>query len=450
LEQRASKAIGLADASLWQEVMASLPAHLDDHGLAQYWPSNTQQGSEILTAYLLTVAHEAGYAVPEQAKMQMLAALSNVVEGRIAVREAKQYADQVIRKLILLETLSRYGVAKPGHWDNIEFAPQRWPTASVIDALGAVKRMPELKQRGEWLQQLRNTLRSRFDLQGTVLNLSRESDESYWWLMHTPDQNAIRALMSLFDDVGFKDDAPKLLRSVLARQKNGAWRTTTANAWGRLMLAQFANRYESVPVSGSAELIYGKHNKTIALGQDTQTLLPWASGDQALTVNAPGQGKPWIMVRSLASLPLKKPLFAGYQIERQVLPVEQKNRGQWTVGDVVEVRLTVVANSDMAWVVVDDPIPASSSILGTGLGGDSALQEPGNKADVRAWPAFTERTATVFKQYYRHLPKGSHVINYQLRLNQAGTFRLGNSHVEAMYAPEMFADMPVADVVIIP
>jgi uncharacterized protein YfaS (alpha-2-macroglobulin family) len=38
------------------------------------------------------------------------------------------------------------------------------------------------------------------------------------------------------------------------------------------------------------------------------------------------------------------------------------------VGDVVKVTLEISAQSDMSWVVVDDPIPAGASIQGSGLG----------------------------------------------------------------------------------
>ncbi|MGI4850144.1 MAG: hypothetical protein ACRYGK_18695 [Janthinobacterium lividum] len=35
-------------------------------------------------------------------------------------------------------------------------------------------------------------------------------------------------------------------------------------------------------------------------------------------------------------------------------------------------------------------------------------------------------------------------MRYRLRLNNAGTFQLPASRVEAMYAPEMFAEAPNA------
>jgi hypothetical protein len=66
-------------------------------------------------------------------------------------------------------------------------------------------------------------------------------------------------------------------------------------------------------------------------------------------------------------------LFTGYSIKRSIEPVEQKQAGVWSKGDVARIKLTMDAQADMTWVVVDDPVPAGASILGSGLGGDSVL-----------------------------------------------------------------------------
>ena len=40
------------------------------------------------------------------------------------------------------------------------------------------------------------------------------------------------------------------------------------------------------------------------------------------------------------------------------------------------------------------------------------------------------------------MPKGTLVAEYTLRLNQAGRFVLPPTRVEALYAPEMFGELP--------
>jgi uncharacterized protein YfaS (alpha-2-macroglobulin family) len=109
------------------------------------------------------------------------------------------------------------------------------------------------------------------------------------------------------------------------------------------------------------------------------------------------------------------------------------------------VHLEVEAQADMTWVVVDDPIPAGSTVLGRGLGGDSTLLAQGEKKQGTVWPAFEERTFEGFRAYYRYVPKGRFIVEYTVRLNNPGTFHLPATHVEAMYAPEMLGEYPNED-----
>ena len=67
---------------------------------------------------------------------------------------------------------------------------------------------------------------------------------------------------------------------------------------------------------------------------------------------------------------------------------------------------TIEADRDMTWVVVNDPIPAGASHLGTGLGRDSQLAVQGEERQARARPAFEERAFDGFRAYYEFVPKG--------------------------------------------
>jgi alpha-2-macroglobulin len=147
-------------------------------------------------------------------------------------------------------------------------------------------------------------------------------------------------------------------------------------------------------------------------------------------------------VQSLAAVPLKAPLFAGYRISKTVTPVQRKLPDAWSRGDIVRVRIEVDALTDMAWVVIADPIPAGSALLGTGLGRDSAIATRGEKREGSAWPAYEERAADAWRGYYEWLPRGRQVVEYTLRLNTAGRFGLPPTRVEAMYAPESFGELP--------
>src|SRR5678815_1867346 len=111
------------------------------------------------------------------------------------------------------------------------------------------------------------------------------------------------------------------------------------------------------------------------------------------------------MVQSRAAIALTEPLSSGYRIARSITPVEQKSAGRWVKGDVLRVRLDLDAQSDMSWVVVNDPVPAGSTILGTGLARDSQILTSGEAKQGWVWPAFEERKFDSFRAYYRFVPK---------------------------------------------
>src|SRR6185295_11357429 len=144
---------------------------------------------------------------------------------------------------------------------------------------------------------------------------------------------------------------------------------------------------------------------------------------------------------------LKEPLFAGYRITKTVTPVESKTPGATSRDDVMRVRLDVDADRDMTWVVVDDPIPAGATHVGTGLGGDSAMLAGGEKAHEAV---FVERAFDGFRAYYDFVPKGRFTIEYTMRPSQAGHFALPPTRVEALYAPDVFGEIPNAAVEVEP
>ncbi len=56
--------------------------------------------------------------------------------------------------------------------------------------------------------------------------------------------------------------------------------------------------------------------------------------------------------------------------------------------------------------------------------------------------AFEERSFEGFRRYLEYLPEGDYQFEYTVRLNNPGRFQLPPTRVEAMYAPEMFGELP--------
>ena len=158
-------------------------------------------------------------------------------------------------------------------------------------------------------------------------------------------------------------------------------------------------------------------------------------------------GAPWGMVELRAAVPLAEPTERDYRIVRRVDAVDRKVARRFSRGDVAQVVLDIDADADMTWVVVEDPLPPGAVVLGSGLGDDSSILGPTYVRGDR-WPIFTERDFDSYRAYYRYVPKGRFTLRYNVRYNAAGTFQLPPSRVEAKYAPEMHAQLPVKPVTI--
>jgi uncharacterized protein YfaS (alpha-2-macroglobulin family) len=450
LEQMTSKAVGLRDTAMWTTVANELPTYLDSDGLASYFPPRAEEGargSDRLTAYLLAATHEAGFELPPAARDAMLDGLTAFVQGRIERKFWSPRPDLDVRKLAAIEALARYGRAEPKMLGSLNLTPNLWPTAAVIDWLSILKRLNGLPDKARRLQEAQQILRARLSYVGTTLKFSTEDTDFWWWLMDSPDSNAARLVLAVLDDPAWRDELPRLVVGSLGRQKRGAWLTTTANLWGTLALDKFSARFESTTVAGRTSARTGAAAQSIdwSLGAaGGRLLLPWPGPAGTLTVTHEGAGKPWLTVQSLAAVALKAPVRAGYDVARTVTAVQQKDQAKWSRGDVLRIRLDVDAQSDMTWVVVSDPVPAGATILGSGLGRDSAIATRTERREGSAWPAYEERSFEAFRSYFEFLPRGKHVVEYTVRLNNPGRFALPPTRVEAMYAPESFGELPNA------
>ena len=513
LEQNLSRAVALQDAAMWNQWMDRLPAYMDGDGLLKYFPSEQLQGEDALTAYVVAIAGETGWTIPDGSKTKMIQGLTRFVAGRLVRRSALETADLTVRKLAAINALARFEAAQSQMLDSITIEPDLWPTSALIDWLGVLRRVKGIPGAAGKREAAEGILRARLNFQGTTLTFSTDRTDAMWWLMVSPDSNAVRALLELLDRPQWREDVPRLVRGALGRQQRGHWNTTVANAWGVVAMGKFSAAFEATPVTGATAVRYGAQSESVKWSQATgrggtgtngsspgitanaqssatpstagptsasaespsptpatsavpsaptaasaraltsitgatQVLLPWQSGQLPLSVSHAGTGAPWAIVRATAALPLDEPLFTGFSVIRTVVPVEQKQTGQWSRGDVARVRLELDAQSDMSWVVVDDPVPGGATVLGSGLGGQSQILTSGEQREGWVWPAFEERRFDAFRAYYRFVPKGHWVVEYTVRLNNPGTFLLPATRVEAMYAPEMFGELPNQPVVV--
>jgi uncharacterized protein YfaS (alpha-2-macroglobulin family) len=444
-EQQLSRAVVLGDMGAWGRLSGEIPAYLDSDGLLRYFPVDRLQGSQALTAYVLSLTAEAGWVIPESAKARMVQALTAVVDGRLR-RETPWAGDDRLQRIAAIAALARNGAATPQMLGQIGLAPQDMPTGALADWLAAVDRIGGLPNAAQLRAAGQKILRQRLVYEGTRIDLS-DAGSAPWWLMSSGDEMALKALIVTLGKPGWQDETPKMMIGIAARQQRGHWDTTPANAWGAVAVQKFGALYPATAIAGTTTATLGSQTLSRAWPQQVGAPpLNFALPAQRapLMLRQTGGAGPWAFVSVRAAVPLTQALFSGYRIAKSVAFIEQKVKGRATRGDVLKVTITVEANADRNWVVVNDPVPPGATIVGN-LGGQSALlAQAGAEGGEGVQPSYVERGKDAWRGYFEWVPKGRFTVSYAVRLNGTGRFGLPPTKVEALYSPEIRAMVPNA------
>ncbi|ATE64628.1 alpha-2-macroglobulin family protein [Rhizorhabdus dicambivorans] len=438
-EQRLSKAVAVEDVAAWNRLAADMPAYLDRDGLLRYFPEERMEGSIALTAYALSITAEMGFPLPEAERQRLLGALRAVVEGRLT-RDTAWQADNRIEKLAALAALARNGAGDPALFGQIGMAPADMQSASLLDWVVALHRTPGSDPAA--ITAAEAELRRRIAYEGSRFDLI-DNANAPWWMMSSGDETANRMVAVLAGRPGWQDDLPRLLVGAALRQQRGHWDTTTANAWGVVAARKFTALYPPAAISGTTRLGLLGVSRTASWPSSGPTLLrfPLPRAGAPLSLSHPGEAGPWAQVQVSAAVPLKQAFFAGYRVSREVSAIQQRTPNRLSRGDVLRVRLTVEAGAERNWVVLDDPIPAGATIVGD-LGGQSATLAAQASGGEGIQPSYVERGQDAWRGYFEWVPRGRFTVEYAVRLNAAGRFRLPPTRVQAMYSPEIRAALP--------
>ena len=297
---------------------------------------------------------------------------------------------------------------------SIIIEPNLWPDRDgdrMVEHPAAPDDVPDRARR---LAEAEQIMRSRLNWQGTGAHLS---GGHCWWLMTDTESNMLRLVLLLLDNNLWHDDVPRVMQgaveAAIARRLADHARQRVGHAGGgeiraRLRVGAGHGHDHRVVRGGFAT---DSNGRTIRAAETWAFAWPPAQAD--LRVDHYGSGNPWVQIRTRAAIPLKSPFSSGYRITRTLSAVDKTHSGGWRRGDIVRVHLKIEAQTDMTWVVVNDPLPAGASHLGTGLRRDSAIATAGENlgaANVQNndyyWPDFIERPFDAFRAYYRLHPQG--------------------------------------------
>ncbi|MDO5667751.1 MAG: MG2 domain-containing protein [Alcaligenaceae bacterium] len=478
-EQLAAIAVGLDDQQAWDKLMLELPQYLDSQGLVKYFPAAGVRGSINLTAYLLSLSSHAkkiglAFEIPQAHQERLLNALIATFEGRID-QELPHSQWRWSYRLAALTALAEYGQVTPRMAQSFYEQNEQWNMSDWVNWLIITKSFndPAMTQIASTAKVNLLSLLSR---EGQLLVPQANELTNTWWTMFSREANLAKLLFVVTDDPDWSADIPYLVNGLINLQNRGHWGTTVANTYAKLAMQYYGKVQEDPFTSGNFTTVLSAASTTDESATTVLTeikpeqfeggqavplaAMPWtAISENQLNLDFEGQGKLWVDVSTHAAVPLLEAKYAGYRLEREVLPVVQKNPEGWSQGDVYRVKLKIHANSPMTWVVVNDPIPSGATILGSGLGRDSLiLQEQSaqvaaaeNSSDGysywRSWPTFVERGSDSYRAYYDFMGQGETELEYTVRLNHSGEFNLPPSRVEALYNPDVYGEWPHAEAI---
>ncbi len=278
----------------------------------------------------------------------------------------------------------------------------------------------------------------------------------------------IAALSRIQPDHPILPNAVRWLMSI--RENGGHWETTQETAWAIIGLTDFmvatgeleANYAWNVSLNGDlldeGEIDANNIAETTKLRVEIHALLADEVNRLAFErnpVDGSVSGSPGRLYYA-AYLTYFKPVEEVKALDRGIVisrrysladDEQDKAISEAEVGDVINVKLTVIAPNDLHYVLVEDPFPAGAEGIDTSLATTSIVGEAPSieRTDRRNrwgygwwWFSHTELRDEKAVLFATFLPKGTYEYTYQIRASLPGEYRIIPTHAEQMYFPEVF------------
>jgi len=283
--------------------------------------------------------------------------------------------------------------------------------------------------------------------------------------MSTDTRSTAIVLLSLLRATPNDPLVENAVRWLLDTRREGHWDSTQETTWSILALTDF------LVATGELEADYDYHvavngevvgastvtaqdvAQTRSLRVEVADLLQAQANVivlQRLTSSADqtGKGQLYYSMYLRYYLPAGdiKALGRGIYISRryELLDAPGEAIHSARVGDVVRVKLTLLAPNDLHYLVVEDPLPAGCEALDVSLRTTSAAYQGAQLAREAEpslyWCCFTEtelrdEKAVLFATF---LGQGSYEYSYLIRASVAGQFLTVPAQAYEMYFPEVF------------
>lgn len=305
----------------------------------------------------------------------------------------------------------------------------------------------------------------------------------YWRTMSSAEKNTAMALRALVELRPEQPLLPKVVRWLMDQRRGNGWRDTQATAFAVLGLTDF------IQVSGELEADYAYtvrlNGEEIAAGQVTPETVTdpiepivvagsaLKTGENQFSLERNGDGQPFDKLRTplYYSLWLGLELFydgfkpvssidEGLAVTRTYRLVEDSRWGRspdraptlarpaseaapgqsdsYNVGNLVEVHLTVQADVEAWYVVIEDPLPAGFEALNERVNPVSY----GDVFESWRWPVWGYNRKNVYDDkvtfFVTRMWPGEHRFSYLMRATTLGVFSALPAEAYPMYEAEVW------------
>lgn len=406
--------------------------------------------------YGLKIADEAGYVAAAAPMRRGVSYLVNQLEeerysrARAYLVWALAYADVWNR-----ESWSRAATAINATWDEREKL-DAFSLASLGLALDRLARSDVASEGAEELAGAARTIADELEAaairEGIGVHWAPEGRATYSWLNNDVEvtSQVMRLMMAVKPDSETIDGA---VRWLMAMRRGKSWRSTKDTASAVIALTEYLERSDELEPNYTANVsVRGEQVGRVQMSADdifadpetiTVDAATLAAGDNALAIDKDGPGMIYWSARMHYLLPAETAIATTDDIvvkREYTLPAENPVEGDTQQpGDVVHVTLTLKANEDLHYAMLEEPIPAGCEVI---AGDERPWDNPWDRREV--W----DRRIIFFFDY---LSEGVHEVSYVLRAEAPGEYRVLPSTASLMYFPEVrgynrLVRMRVADV----
>lgn len=309
----------------------------------------------------------------------------------------------------------------------------------------------------------------------TATSAHWEEGQVDYWNMNTDTRSTALAILAIAKLDPENSLGPNAVRWLMAARKADRWETTQENAWAIISLTEWmaatgelqGDYTWSVALNGEA---FGEGTVTPATVGDVTTLradiarllLDQTNGLVLSRSAGPGQLYYTAHLKTYMPVPDIAPRSRGLTVSREYRLADclaaQKQAGakdpeaacppvsSARVGDVLSVKVTLIAPHSSYYVVTEDPLPAGLEPVDTSLRITSQTAEgPGVEAtggSVRPYwwwnPTHVELRDEKAVLFATYLAPGTYEFTYQARASLPGVFLTLPANAYQMYFPEVW------------